>query len=86
MRLRMLLALMLVLLVKTRPYLPVRAGNRKEFTRYHYVRDPGPANCDLRSTTFDPRPVTCRLDPPSEKLRFPSNEHPGSDKTVGVIC
>ena len=31
MRLRMLLALMLVLLVKTRPYLPARAGNRKEF-------------------------------------------------------
>ena len=86
MRLRMLLALMLASLVKTRLYLPVRAGNRKEFSRCYYVRDPGPAICDLRSATFDARPVTCGLDPPSEKLPFPSNEHPGSVKTVGVIC
>ena len=86
MRLRMLLALMLASLVKTRPYLPVRAGNRKEFSGYYYVRDPGPTTCDLRSANFDLRPVTYGLDPPSEKLPCPSNEHPGSVKAVGVIC
>ena len=83
---RLLLGLMLASLVKTRFNLPVRAGYWKEFSGYCYVRDLGPAICDSRSATFDPRLVTYRLDPPSEKLHFPSNEHPGSVKTVGVIC
>ena len=76
-------------------YLGVRAGNRKEFSRYYYVRDPGPATCDPRSATCDLwiRPAARKARVNGEQVRenrwqryFPSNEHPGSVKIVGVIC